>query len=944
MAHDVFISYASEDKITADAVCAGLERAGIRCWIAPRDILPSDNYDDAIIRAINSAKVMVVIFSSNIFQSQFVKSEVERGFSKGLVIAPFRIENVSPEGGLELYLGRRHWLDAITPPMEAHIQTLAKIVRSMLDLQAAPAGVPAAAPASPAASAPEMAPEIAAPASTAPAVARSNRPAWLAAGAVGIIAVVGGICLLVVAAIFINNLAKGRQAALARTPTAAYGYPTQAAVVPSLPTSLPSANIPLAPTAPVSLPSGGSSPAATSAPASSASGNWLALTDLPRSINAFTVDPDDASVIYAATGNYAGSGGGIYKSGDQGITWTRLETNLPNVSIKGLAIVGSGRDKLLLATTDQATFTSGDGVTWTQVNKPAGSSGFGHYQFAVSQDRKSLYAVVESQGLARTQDGGQSWTPLNDGLPATDQGMPYLGALAIDSTNPLVMYAGMSAFVGAGQGVYKSVDGGETWAASNKGMLDYAISALAVDPANPQVVYAGSSSGDLFKSTDGGGTWTNLKDRLVLRQYGEPRVIHTIQIDPSGGTIYLIGDNSGVLFSTNGGDKWSLLGNPPGLEQPTYVATTVVFGAKPVILVSIDRQDTLGWRYSDVPVVRATAPASTAPEATSIPIKISGTWSSIADLPREVDVFAVNPKDPRQVFAGTPNGLFKSADGGATWQASSSGLQGLAVTGLVFSAGDAPTIYAVASNNYEIFASTDQGQTWTSKGKTGVLGGFGASLVASPSDPQVIYFVSGEGCVRTSDGGQSWQPLGDGLPKDQYSLLVMTIAIDPSDPKVIYAGTGGFVGGGQGVFKSSDSGETWTASNKGMLDYRITALAVDPKNPLVVYAGGDSGDLFKSSDAGQTWTNLKDKLALRQYGEPREIRSILVDPLTGVVYVLGDNSGLLYSLDAGNKFKLIGIPPGTEQPQLPALAVIPGESPAFFISVENQGGAWRYGP
>ena len=108
MAHDVFISYSSKDKTIADAVCAGMEKEGIRCWIAPRDILPSENYDDAIIRALNSARVMVVIFSSRIFTSQFVKSEVERGFSKGLTIAPFRIENVDPEGGLELYLGRRH--------------------------------------------------------------------------------------------------------------------------------------------------------------------------------------------------------------------------------------------------------------------------------------------------------------------------------------------------------------------------------------------------------------------------------------------------------------------------------------------------------------------------------------------------------------------------------------------------------------------------------------------------------------------------------------------------------------------------------------------------------------------------------------------------------------------------------------------------------------------
>ncbi len=132
MPHDVFISYATEDKITADAVCFGMEKRGIRCWMAPRDILPSDNFDDAIIRAIDAARVMVVIFSSNIFQSQYVKSEVEYAFSRNLIIAPFRIEAITPEGGMKLYLGRKHWLDAMTPPLENHIQKLSSTILGML--------------------------------------------------------------------------------------------------------------------------------------------------------------------------------------------------------------------------------------------------------------------------------------------------------------------------------------------------------------------------------------------------------------------------------------------------------------------------------------------------------------------------------------------------------------------------------------------------------------------------------------------------------------------------------------------------------------------------------------------------------------------------------------------------------------------------------------------
>ncbi len=130
MVHDVFISYSSKDKAVADAVCSGLETAGIRCWIAPRDILPSEEFDDAIIRAINNAKLVVVIFSSNVFDSKWAKGEIQTAFDKGIPIIPFRIELVEPQGGLELFLGRKHWLDALTPPLELHIEKLVQVVRA----------------------------------------------------------------------------------------------------------------------------------------------------------------------------------------------------------------------------------------------------------------------------------------------------------------------------------------------------------------------------------------------------------------------------------------------------------------------------------------------------------------------------------------------------------------------------------------------------------------------------------------------------------------------------------------------------------------------------------------------------------------------------------------------------------------------------------------------
>lgn len=132
MAHDVFISYSTQDKATADAICANLEARRIRCWIAPRDIPPGNSYGSAIIDAINGARAMVLVFSSSANQSAFVLNEVERAVSKGLYIIPFRIEDVKPSKDMEFFVSRQHWLDAMTAPLEQHIVRLADTIGAML--------------------------------------------------------------------------------------------------------------------------------------------------------------------------------------------------------------------------------------------------------------------------------------------------------------------------------------------------------------------------------------------------------------------------------------------------------------------------------------------------------------------------------------------------------------------------------------------------------------------------------------------------------------------------------------------------------------------------------------------------------------------------------------------------------------------------------------------
>lgn len=142
--HQVFISYASDnknyaasDRKVADQICSALESQNIRCWIAHRNILPGDEWLNAIIDAVEKSKIIILVFSANTEQSQWVKDEITLALKQKIKIIPFRIENVSPRQSLRILDVRCQWMDAFTPPLEKHIESLVKIVSRHLGLEAA---------------------------------------------------------------------------------------------------------------------------------------------------------------------------------------------------------------------------------------------------------------------------------------------------------------------------------------------------------------------------------------------------------------------------------------------------------------------------------------------------------------------------------------------------------------------------------------------------------------------------------------------------------------------------------------------------------------------------------------------------------------------------------------------------------------------------------------
>ena len=128
MAHDVFISYSSEDKKVADAVCAALEEVKIRCWIAPRDVLVGEKWPEAIADAIEKSHIMVLIFSSHSNNSKDVSKELVLAMNVGVTVIPLRIEEVQPKGVMKYYLSDTHWIDALNPPTKNQIDNIVETV------------------------------------------------------------------------------------------------------------------------------------------------------------------------------------------------------------------------------------------------------------------------------------------------------------------------------------------------------------------------------------------------------------------------------------------------------------------------------------------------------------------------------------------------------------------------------------------------------------------------------------------------------------------------------------------------------------------------------------------------------------------------------------------------------------------------------------------------
>lgn len=116
----------------ADVACGVLEKNGLRCWMAPRDITPGLRWGECIIRALDECPTMALLLTANSASSKHVAKEVERAIHKGTIVIPLRLEEVTPDSNLEYFLSDTHWMDALTPPLEGHLSRMSETILGIL--------------------------------------------------------------------------------------------------------------------------------------------------------------------------------------------------------------------------------------------------------------------------------------------------------------------------------------------------------------------------------------------------------------------------------------------------------------------------------------------------------------------------------------------------------------------------------------------------------------------------------------------------------------------------------------------------------------------------------------------------------------------------------------------------------------------------------------------
>ncbi len=659
-----------------------------------------------------------------------------------------------------------------------------------------------------------------------------------------------------------------------------------------------------------------------------------------QSIGAIAVAPSDGNVVYVASGEGLhrpdlSVGDGIYRSSDAGKTWVHLGLR-DGQQIPSLVVDPRDPNRLFAAVLghpygpneERGIYRSTDGgQSWKKVLYKDANTGGSDVMIDPLHPDVVYAALWESRlgpwedgnqydgthgGFFKSTDGGDTWRPLTKGLPEDLEQIQ----VAIAPSNPDRLYATLStshqgAYAsGAGLGVYRSDDAGESWTkatddprpAMKIGGGDLPIP--AVDSKDPDVVY--SASIVTMRSTDGGKTWTSFRGAPGGDDY------QNLWINPENPNIILLVSDQGALVSVNRGESWSSWYNQP-TAQLYHVAATNTFpyqlcaGQQESGSVCISSRGNDGeitfrdWHPVGVIEYGYAAPDPLHPEIVygagrtevSKYNRVTGEVQNITPIPTHDDRYRgdrtepilFSPVDPHLLFYAA-NVLFETRNYGKSWEKISPDLSreqtgqpaSLAPLAEKEAAKRRGAIYSVAAsfkNINTIWAGTDDGLVWITRdqGKNwknitpaNVTPWSKISQIsASHFDDETAYVSVSRFRIddlrpyiyRTHDGGATWHSIAAGLPEDSP---VDTVREDPIRKGLLFAGTE------TAVWMSQDDGDHWIP-----LQYNLPHTSM---RDLLI----QGNDLIVATHGRSFWV-LDDISPLRQLGEVKtETEPMLFPP------------------------------------------------------------------
>ena len=518
-------------------------------------------------------------------------------------------------------------------------------------------------------------------------------------------------------------------------------------------------------------------------------------------------------------------------------------------------------------------------------------------------DLNTILIGAASGGILKSTDGGESWTNT-----FTDASVISIGDLAIDPNNPSVVYAGTgeanaSSYSFLGDGIYKSIDGGDTW--THSGLTESAyIGRIIVDYDNSENVFA-AACGNLFspggergiyKSKNGGEEWEQIlfvndsTSAIDLVQHPtNPDILYAAMWERLRGLNFRhsFGDGSGIWKTTDGGDNWTELtvGLPTG-NDVGRIGIDIAMSNPDVLYAYYDMP------FAEVRVFRTEDGGNSWTRTQDG--EISGNNSSFGWYFGQVRVDPNN--EDRAYILGV--GMYRTDDGGNSWKQISGYYNSNIIhvdnhamyidqnTGRIFQGNDGGFYYSddfgddwKKINNIgltqfytieidhtkpeRIYGGTQDNNTIrTLTGSTDdwhpILGGDGFYTLVDYNNNDNIFAEYQNGRLfKSTDGGEYFDNIAGQMSADRVNWSA-PLAMDPVDPEILYFGT-------YRVWKTTIGGFGWedvsgdlTQGDDGSGYHTVTTIAVSPVNTNIVLAGTDDGRVHISEDAGDSWTDISE--------------------------------------------------------------------------------------